>query len=451
MRVVISLSLVGDGSITGGEALEGLNNASTLNSNIIIILNDNDMSIAENHGGLYDNLKLLRDTNGNAELNFFKTMGFDYRFVKDGNDLEAMIKALNEIKDINHPVVLHICTQKGLGLKLAEENKVMFHWVMPGILDKKPAQPPIETYASVTTEYMLKKAHEDKTFIAVNAATPGVFGFTKEFREKMGKQYTDVGIAEEHAVAYCSALAKCGAKPVLSIMSSFLQRTYDQLSQDLCLNKSPLTILVHWGGISGADATHLCTFDIPMISNIPNLIYLAPTNKEEYLKMLEWSIEQNNYPVAIRVPSGNLVSTGISDDTDYSKLNKFKLVKSGEKIAILGLGNMFNLACETAGEIEYEFGFKPTVINPKFITGLDEDMLETLKRNHELVITLEDAVLNGGFGEKIARYYGISNMKVLNYGATKEFTDRIPAQELYEKYHLTKELIAEDLKKILKF
>ena len=443
------IALVGDGSITGGEALEGLNNASVLGSNIIIILNDNDMSIAENHGGLYDNLKLLRETEGKAELNFFKTMGFDYKFVKDGNDIEAMIKALEEIKDVNHPVLLHICTKKGLGLKPAEENKEIFHWVMPGVLDEKPAVAPVDTYASITTEYMLKKAQEDKTFIAVNAATPGVFGFTREFREKMGKQYTDVGIAEEHAVAYCSAMAKCGAKPVLSIMSSFVQRTYDQLSQDLCLNSSPLTILVHWSGISGADCTHLCTFDVSMISNIPNLVYLAPTNKEEYLRMLDWSVEQNERPVVIRVPQGGLVETGIEDTTDYSKLNRYSLVEYGERVALIGMGNMFSLAQEAAKEIEYELGFKPTVINPKFLTGIDEDMLDTLKRNHELVVTLEDGILNGGFGEKIARFYGPSQMKVYCLGGLKEFTDRISAKELYNKYHLTKEQIAEDVKKIL--
>lgn len=443
------IALVGDGSITGGEALEGLNNASLLNSNMIIILNDNDMSIAENYGGLYKNLKLLRDTEGKAELNFFKTMGFNYRFVKNGNDIEAMIKALEEVKDVNHPTVLHICTQKGLGLKQAEENKEKFHWVMPGILNEQPVTKQVDTYTSITVDYMLKKAQEDKTFIAVNAATPGVFGFTKEFREKMGNQYTDVGIAEEHAVAYCSALAKCGAKPVLSLMSSFAQRTYDQLSQDLCLNSSSLTILIHWSGISGADCTHLCTFDVSMISNIPNLVYLAPTNKEEYLRMLDWSVEQNERPVVIRVPQGDLIETGLEDTTDYSKLNRYSLVDSGERVALIGMGNMFNLAQDAAKEIEYDLGFKPTVINPRFLTGIDEDMLDTLKRNHELVVTLEDGILDGGFGEKIARFYGPSQMKVYCLGGLKEFTDRISAQELYNKYHLTKEQITEDVRRFL--
>ena len=444
------IALIGDGSLTGGEALEGLNNASTLNSNIIILVNDNQMSIAENYGGLYENLKLLRESEGKAELNFFKTMGFDYKYLKSGNDIESLINLFKEVKDVDHPIVVHICTEKGLGLALAQENKEAFHWVMPGVLDKKentPAQ--VDTYASITVDYMLKKAKEDPSFIVVNAATPGVFGFSKDVRTALDKQYTDVGIAEEHAVAYCSALAKCGAKPIFNVMSSFVQRTYDQISQDLCLNNSPITMLVHWGGISGADCTHLCTFDIPMISNIPNLVYLAPTNKEEYMRMLEWSVEQTDFPVAIRVPQGELKSVGYEDTTDYSKLNRFKLVNSGERVALIGLGNMFNLAEETAKEIEYELGFKPTVINPRFITGIDEDMLDTLKRNHELVITLEDGILNGGFGEKVARFYGPSDMKVYCLGGKKEFTDRVPANELYNRYRLTKEQITEDIRKIL--
>ena len=439
------IALVGDGSITGGEALEGLNNASVLDSNIIILLNDNEMSIAENHGGIYDNLKLLRETKGSAELNIFKTMGFEYRFLGDGNNIEKLIKTFSAIKDNKKPIVVHMCTQKGLGLKVAEDNKEYFHFVMPGILDNKASAPQEETYTSLTAKFLTEKAKKDKNFIVVNAATPGVFGFNQQIRNKLGKQYTDVGIAEEHAIAYCSGLAKSGAKPVFCVMSSFVQRTYDQLSQDLCLNNSPLTMLVYWGGISGADATHLCTFDIPLISNIPNMVYLAPTNKEEYLAMLKWSVEQTNHPVAIRVPNIELISTGVDDNTDYSILNKFKVENLGQEIAILGLGNMFNLAASVAKEIELKLGFKPTLINPRFITGLDKELLEELKSNHKIIITLEDGLLNGGFGEKIASFYGRSSLKVLNYGADKEFTDRISQEDLYKKYRLTKEQILEDI------
>ena len=443
------IALIGDGSLSGGEALEGLSNAATFKSNFIIIVNDNDMSIAENHGSLYDNLKLLRETNGKAELNFFKSLGFDYCFLKEGNNIEKLIETFQKVKDINHPIVVHICTQKGCGLKQAEENREGFHWVMPGILDNTPTNQPVETYTSITLDYMLKKAKEDKTFVTVTAGTPGVFGFNSNIRKELGEHYTDVGIAEEHAVAYCSALAKCGAKPIFNVMSSFVQRTYDQLSQDLCLNSSPITMLVHWGGISGADATHLCTFDIPLISNIPNMVYLAPTNREEYMRMLDWSVEQTQYPIAIRVPNTELTSSGVEDKTDYSVLNKFKVTQQGERIAILGLGNFFGLANSIAKEVKSKLGFESTVINPIFMTGIDEKLLDSLKTNHSIVITLEDGILDGGFGEKIARFYGNSEMKVLNYGAKKEFTDRVPLDELYTRYRLTKELIFEDICKLL--
>lgn len=447
------VAIVGDGSLSGGEAFEGFDNAAALGSNIILILNDNDMSIAENYGGIYANLKLLRDTKGQAECNLFKAMGFDYLYVDEGNNIEKLIDAFQKVKDINHPIVMHIKTVKGHGLAVAEENKEAFHWVMPRILDEKPTQvepaPVVEDYNSITKDFILKKAKEDKTVIAVNAATPGVFGFDTKFRNELGKQYTDVGIAEEHAVAYSSALAKMGAKPILAIMTSFVQRTYDQLSQDLCLNNSPLTILVYWGGISNADATHLGSFDISMMSNIPNLVYLSPTNKEEYLAMLEYSLNQTEHPIAIRVPMTLLEATGVKDTTDYSKLNKFKLVEKGEKVAILGLGNFFNLGKDVKKALKKKMNIDATLINPIFMTGVDEELLDELKKDHNVVITLEDGILDGGFGEKVARYYGNSDMKVLNFGGKKEFTDRTPLEELYNRYHLTTDLIVEDVAKLL--
>ncbi len=444
------IALIGDGSLSGGEAYEGLNNAATLNSNIIILVNDNDMSIAENHGGLYANLKELRDTKGKSENNFFKTLGFEYFYEDCGNDIEKLITIFEKVKNTDKPVVVHVHTQKGKGLLQAENNKEKFHWVNPNVLDEKNETDitTIEDYNSVTKEFILNKVKEDKNAIVVCASTPGVFGFDSEFREKLGKQYTDTGIAEEHAIAYCSALAKSGAKPILSLMSSFVQRTYDQISQDLCLNNSPLTLLIHWGGISSADATHLCSFDIALISNIPNIVYLAPACKEEYTAMLNWSYNQNKYPVAIRIPAGELICSGVKDNTDYSLLNKFQIVEKGSDIAIIGLGNFFNFAKELKQEILTKLNINSTLINPKFITGIDNELLENLKQNHKLVITLENGILNGGFGEKISRFYGNSNVKVLNYGAMKEFTDRVDITELYKKYHLTKELIIEDIEKL---
>ncbi len=443
------IALIGDGSLSGGEAFEGLDNAAVLGSNMIVIVNDNDMSIAKNTGGLYSNLKLLRETNGAAECNFFKALGFDYYYVDKGNDINELIDVFEKVKDTSVPVVVHIKTLKGKGLKPAENNKEAFHWVLPGALDKKETscEAVQETYNSITTDFILKKAKEDSKVIAIAAATPGAYGFTPEFRSKLGKQYTDVGIAEEHAVAYASALAKSGAKPILAILSSFVQRTYDQLSQDLCLNNSPITMPVFWGGLSNADATHLGAFDIPLINNIPNIVYLAPTCKEEYLKMMEWAVGQDKYPVAIRVPFGEVISTGVEDKTNYDEINKFQLVEQGQKIAIIGLGNFYHLGCKVKREIKDKLNIDATLINPKFITGIDTELLDELKGKHSLVITLEDGCVDGGFGEKIAKYYGPDSMRVLVYGGKKEFTDRVPLEQLYERYHLTVEHILNDVKK----
>ena len=444
------IALIGDGSLSGGEAFEGLDNAAVLGSNIIIIVNDNDMSIAKNHGGLYNNLKILRDTNGKAECNFFKSLGFEYHYIDDGHDIQKLIKTFEAVKDINHPVLIHMHTIKGKGFEAAELDKEHYHWIVPGELDKKEEKAAAaEDYGSITIDYIEKKYRQDSSVIAISPATPAVSGFTNEFRNKAGIHYTDVGIAEEHAVAFASGIAKNGGKPVLAVMSSFIQRTYDQLSQDLALNNNPATILVFWGSISGADATHLTMFDIPLICNIPNIVYLAPTTKEEYLRMLDWSVVQNSYPVVIRVPCGEVISTGIADATDYSILNKYKTEEQGSDVAILGLGNFFNLGKKVKKALADKLGINATLINPRFITGIDEELLASLKTNHRVVITLEDGILDGGFGEKIARFYGNSDMKVLNFGAKKEFPDRVPLEELYERYHLTPELIVEDTKACL--
>ena len=438
------VAIIGDGSLTGGEALEGLNNAAVLGSNIIIVVNDNDMSIAENHGGLYSNLKLLRDTKGQAENNFFKTLGFDYYYIDNGHDFNELISVFDRVKDADHPVLVHMHTIKGKGLHEAEVDKEHYHWIVPGELDKKPvAENAIrkESYESITADYILDRASKDSSIIAISPATPGVSGFTPEFRKKLGKNYVDVGIAEEHAVAFASGLAKGGAKPMLAVMSSFIQRTYDQLSQDLALNNAPATILIFWGGITGMDATHLSKYDIPLICNIPNVVYLAPVNKEEYISMMDWANSQSEHSVVIRVPFTQVISTGEKDTTDYSKINKYQVVESGSEVAILGLGNFFHLGVKVKDALKANLGISATLINPHFISGVDEELMESLKANHKLVITLEDGAIEGGFGEKIASYFGNSDMKVLNFGARKEFTDRVPLEELYQRYHLLLNLL----------
>ena len=445
------IAVIGDGSLSGGEAYEGLNNAAELGNNMIIVVNDNDMSIAENHGGLYKNLKLLRETKGQAENNFFKTLGLDYVFV-DGHDIEALIETFSKVKDIDHPIVVHMYTIKGKGYDKAVENKEPFHYTMPFDLEtgKLLGDFSAETYISILSNFLEENARRDKKVVGITAATPSFMGLNSLRTPEFKDQYIDVGIAEEHAIALASGMASQGAKPVAVFMSSFIQRTYDQLSQDLAINNNPALIVVNAGGISGADVTHLGLFDIPLISNIPNIVYLAPTSKEEYLAMLQWGLDQQEQPVVVRTPSAEVVSTGEKIEPDFSKLNTYKKVTQGNKVAIIGLGAFFKLGQEVKKHLKETTGIDATLINPRFITGLDENMLNSLVEDHEVVITLEDGLLNGGFGEKIARFYGDKDVKVLNFGATKEFTDSVPVEELYTRYHLTKELIVDDIKSALK-
>lgn len=442
------IAVIGDGSLSGGEALEGLDYAAELGGNLIIVVNDNDMSIAENHGGLYQNLKLLRETKGQAECNLFKAMGLDYVYVDEGNDVKTLIDAFTSVKDSKKAVVVHIKTLKGKGYALAEENKENWHWCMPFHIENGEPLMTMEgeDYSDVTAEYLLAKMKEDRSVVAITAATPAVMGFGKDKREEAGKQFVDVGIAEETAVAFASGIAQNGGKPVYGVYSSFVQRTYDQLSQDLCINNSPATLIIYAASVYGMnDVTHLGIFDIPMISNIPNLVYLAPTTKEEYLAMLDWSIAQTEHPVAIRVPGGELVSDGVAVTKDFSQLNTYEVTQKGSKVAVIGLGTFYPLAKEVAEKLKAEKNIDATVINPYYITGVDEALLEELKKDHDVVLTLEDGILDGGFGEKIARFYGNSDVKVYNYGLKKEFLDRYDVNEVLKENHLTAEQIVEDI------
>lgn len=443
------IALIGDGSLSGGEAFEGLDNAALLKSNMIIVVNDNEMSIAENVGGLYENLRLLRETKGKAECNFFKALGFEYFYIDNGNSLPDLIHTFSEVKDTNKPTVIHMHTLKGKGYSLAEEHKETWHWRMPFNLSDGSLtfQDNKETYNSITVNYLIKKVEQDKKVVVINAATPGAVGLIPDKRRQLGQNFVDVGIAEEHAVAFSSGLAKGGCKPVYMVLSSFIQRAYDQLSQDLAINNNSAVILVFGGGISAADVTHLGCFDIPLISNVPNVVYLAPTTKEEYLAMLDWGIEQNSHPVVIRVPK-EVVSAKL-DKVDYGNLNVYQTVEKGRQVAFLGLGSFFGLAQKVAEQLKQK-GVHPSVINPCYITGIDEILLNELKKEHQLVVTLEDGILDGGFGEKIARFYGKDAMKVLTFGGKKEFTDRVALEELYQRYHLTAERIVQDILETLK-
>ncbi|MEI3202181.1 MAG: 1-deoxy-D-xylulose-5-phosphate synthase [Lachnospira eligens] len=442
------IAVIGDGSLSGGEALEGLDFASELNGNMIIVANDNDMSIAENHGGLYANLKLLRETNGQAECNLFKAMNLDYIYVDKGNDIASLIEAFEKVKDTKKAVVVHINTLKGKGYAPAEQNKEEWHWHMPfdiatGESLFKGGEP---DFSDASLEYLLKKMDEDKSVVAITAGTPTVMGFTADMRAKAGKQFVDVGIAEETAVALASGIAANGGKPVFGVYSSFIQRAYDQITQDVCINGNAVTFTVFAGSVYGMnDVTHLGLQDIPMLNSIPGLIYLAPVTKEDYIAMLDWSLTQNAYPVAIKIPGGSMISTGVPVTKDFSKLDTYEITKKGSIVAILGLGTFYETAVKAANILKTSHGIDATVINPYYISGIDADTLNELKKDHAVVATLEDGYLEGGFGAKIAAFYGSSDMKVLNFGIKKEFIDRYDVSEVLKDNHLTPEQIAEDI------
>lgn len=441
------IAVIGDGSLSGGEALEGLDFAgSELKSNFIVVVNDNDMSIAENHGGLYQNLRLLRETNGKAELNLFKALGYDYVYVKDGNSLSALIKAFREVKDSKKPVVVHLNTLKGKGYTLAETHKEPWHWSVPFDLnsgEKKLVASEGENYNELTYNLLLERIKKGENIAVLTAGTPGVFGLTPEKRAELGAHYVDVGIAEEHATAMSSGLAKAGAAPVFMVHSSFMQRTYDQLSQDLALNKNPAVILVFWSGLSGADATHLGCFDMAMAANIPNLEFFVPATKEEYLSILNGALDERKGPVVIRVPN-EFVASKAELKTSLEAMKRFEVRRKGKDALLIGLGGFVALAERAADELARR-GVKATVVTARSASSLDEAFLDEMKATHKVAATFEDGVVDGGFGEKVARFYGPTAVKTLVYGGKKEFSDREDLGEIYQRCRLVPEMIADDV------
>jgi 1-deoxy-D-xylulose-5-phosphate synthase len=440
------IAVIGDGSLSGGEALEGLNFAGTLHSNLIIIVNDNEMSIAENHGGLYDNLRQLRETNGTAKDNLFRAMGLDYRYVADGNNIEALITAFSEVKYIDHPVVVHIHTEKGKGYTPAELEKEKYHFSGPfDLATGQPTGEAGEDYGDIFAQHMLERMKTDSKTTVITAGTPGVIGFYPDRRKAAGRQFIDVGIAEQEAVALASGLAKAGARPCFGVVSSFIQRAYDQMAQDVAVNGTPVVLSIFYATILGMnDVTHLGWYDIALISNIPGWVYLAPTCKEEYLAMLDWAMNQTNHPMAIRVPGCQVTKSGKAFPTDYSDINKFAVEHRGKDVAIIAAGNFFGMG-ESLAELLKAEGMNATLINPRFLSGVDTDLLNSLKADHKLVVTIEDGILDGGFGEKIARFYADSNVAVKCYGAPKAFADRYDYTGLLTEFRLVPELMKADI------
>ena len=450
------IAIIGDGSLSGGEAFEGLDEASELGTGIIIVVNDNEMSIAENHGGIYKNLRALRESRGECEHNWFKAWGFEYKYLEEGNDIERLIEVFRSVKDTDRPTVVHIHTEKGHGYAPAVNDKEAWHWGMPFNLDDgsrpvrnadgtMPEVKPCETYPELFSNWMLSEMKHDKTLIAVTAGTPTAAGFTADKRKEAGSQHLDMGIAEEQAVAMISGMAKGGLRPVWSVYSTFIQRTYDQIAQDLCINSNPAVINVVGGGVNSMnDITHICLFDIPMLCSIPGLIYLAPTTCEEYFAMMRWAILQGKKPIAIRVPSNGVVHTTEKVDEEYGYEVKYKMMHEGSKVAIIAAGSFYQKG-ENVVRLLADKGIDATLVNPRYLNEVDADTLEALKTNHKLVVTLEDGCKDGGFGERIASYYGTSDMKVLVCGVKKGLYDRYDVEQLLKDNRLLDEQIVEDV------
>lgn len=446
------IAVIGDGSLSGGEAFEGLDEASELGTGIIIVVNDNEMSIAENHGGIYKNLHALRQSNGQCEHNWFKAWGFEYHYLEEGNDIARLIQVFKKVKGTQRPTVVHIHTEKGHGFAPAVEDKETWHWSMPfNITDGSLLnQPTGESYDRLFSDWMLREMKRDKTLIAVTAGTPTAAGFTPAKRREAGAQHIDMGIAEEQAVAMISGMAKGGLHPVWTVYSTFIQRTYDQIAQDLCINSNPAVINVVGGGTASMnDITHICLFDIPMLCSIPNLIYLAPTTCEEYFAMLRWAIDQDRKPIAIRVPSNGVNHTSEPVDTEYSYTPQYKVTRRGSQVAIIAAGSFYQKG-ENVAEILAAKGIKTTLINPRYLNAVDAEMLDSLKAEHSLVVTLEDGCKDGGFGERIASYYGTSDMKVLVSGVKKDLYDRYNLRQLLADNRLLDEQIVDDILAIIK-
>ena len=450
------IAIIGDGSLYGGEAFEGLDEASELGTGIIVIVNDNEMSIAENHGGIYKNLRALRESRGTCEHNWFKAWGFEYKYLEEGNNIEKLIEVFKSVKGTDKPTVVHIHTEKGHGYAPAVANKEAWHWGLPFNLedgsrprkndvDNIPQTAPQEDYGTLFSDWMLREMKQDKTLIAVTAGTPAAAGFTVDKRKEAGKQHIDMGIAEEQAAAMISGMAKGGLHPVWTVYSTFIQRTYDQIAQDLCINSNPAVINVVGGGVNSMnDITHICLFDIPMLCSIPGLIYLAPTTCEEYFAMLRWAIQQDQKPVAIRVPSNGVVHTSEPVDTEYGYEPKYKVIHKGKNVAIIAAGSFFQKG-ENVARLLTEKGINATLVNPRYLNDVDTDTLEGLKTDHQLVVTLEDGCKDGGIGERIASFYGLSDMKVLVGGIKKGLYDRFDVNKLLSDNNLLDEQIVDEI------
>mgnify|MGYP002673506405 FL=1 len=478
------VSVIGDGALSGGMAYEGLNNAARLKRNFIIILNDNNMSISENVGGMSTYLSNLRAGEAYNELKngvvdvlnkipaiggklvtkirktkssikqlvipgmLFEDMGITYLGPVDGHNINQLVKIISEAKKLDHAVLIHVITKKGKGYIPAEKHPSSFHGVEPfniqtGLPLTKKEKP---TYTDVFAKGIVKLAKEDESVAAITAAMPDGTGL-KKFMQTYPERFFDVGIAEEHAVTYAAGLAAAGMKPYVAIYSSFLQRAYDQILHDVCIQDLPVVFMVDRAGLVGADGeTHQGIFDLSYLSNIPNMNIFAPKNRYELAEVIKYS-SNFNHPLAIRYPRGTAYD-GLKEFNSPIEYGKSEIIYKEKDIALLAVGSMVEVAVEIREALKAK-GYSVTLVNARFVKPVDEKLLENLNENHRLIVTMEENVLNGGFGERVLRIARDMNLKckVINVAIPNVYVEHGNIEILKKEIGLDKETILNKIQK----
>lgn len=483
------VAVIGDGALSGGMAYEALNNMSELRKakkNFIVILNDNNMSISENVGGMSRYLNELRsdtayyDFKENVEKAitniprigegmartikkskdsikqlfvpgmFFEDMGLTYIGPLDGHNISELVRVIHKAKRLREPIVIHVKTKKGKGYPIAEKNPSRFHGIDAFDIrtGKSIHKKEVASYTDCFSRKLVKLAQKDKRIVAITAAMPTGTGLSL-FKEHFPDRFFDVGIAEEHAVTFAAGLAASGMRPVVALYSTFLQRAYDQVLHDVCLQNLPVTLAIDRSGIVGADGeTHQGIYDISFLTSIPGLTILAPKNRYELSAMLEYAINFDG-PVALKYPRGS-ACYGMKEFQEPIVQGKSEVMKQGRQIAIIGIGSMMEAAYETCLILEEE-GYQPTLINGRFIKPLDMELLETLQKDHELIVTIEENIASGSFGQSVAAWAGakITGPLVLPISLPDIYLTHGSVNQLKEQYGLTAEQMALRIKETL--
>ncbi|MBQ3599808.1 MAG: 1-deoxy-D-xylulose-5-phosphate synthase [Lachnospiraceae bacterium] len=481
------VAVIGDGALSGGMAYEALNNAARLHTNMIVILNDNNMSISENVGGMasylgkirtdirYSNLKVGVENTilkipkvGNALVKkvrcskesikrliipgmLFEDMGITYLGPIDGHNIQDILDMLCRAYMVKGPVLVHVITKKGKGYRIAEKYPSVFHGVNPFRVEtgKTISKKGGLSYTDVFSNKLLQLAKENQRITAITAAMPSGTGLSA-FKEKYPRRFIDVGIAEEHAVTFAAGMAKAGMIPVVAIYSTFMQRAYDQILHDVCLGKLPVIFILDRAGIVGNDGeTHQGIFDISFMGNIPNLAILAPKNGKELENMLEFAIEFHN-PIAIRFPRGT-VYTGLGEYQQPIELGKSEIIRKGKRVALLALGSMVKHA-QKVSELLLQHGIEATLVNVRFAKPIDETLLLELEKEHDIYVTMEENVAWGGYGQQVSSVICREQLDVslINIAIKDMFVEHGKVYELYKRLGLDPQSICNRIIELMK-